>query len=428
LAISKEVNMMRRFLSIAFFLWGLCFISPSHAQDSLVWVTQTNSVTQDLWSVHFVDTLHGWAAGNYGAVLRTVNGGQTWSRCTFSSTDTINTIFFIDPSHGWMAGNRGIIYVSNDSGLTWAQQYSRAQTYLAGAWFIDTLTGFFVGGGPSYKGTIIRTTNGGQTWTPTDLSTPWGFSSVMFVDATHGWATGNDYVVPTTNSGAAWGTAIDPLSSYKGYVNKAVFIDTQKGFGIGRYGGITGTINGGQNWFAIDTSSGAWLEGISFADPQHGVIVGERGVVCWSADSGKTWQHTYPHHQPTIDALWFRSVQFVDAQHGWAVGDGGLIIKGAFSRPIVTGCGHAVPAPAFCPAPFWSNLSGILSLVIPSGYAGKVLVNIYNVAGVRLYQAPVMSAANTVKLDLHWLPAGVYGVAITIDGQNIAQWLIVRTQ
>ena len=40
---------------------------PVLANDTLLWTSQASGVTQDLWSVYFADSLHGWAVGNYVA-------------------------------------------------------------------------------------------------------------------------------------------------------------------------------------------------------------------------------------------------------------------------------------------------------------------------------------------------------------------------
>jgi photosystem II stability/assembly factor-like uncharacterized protein len=432
LIFSRGGRMSHRSFRRTVFLWTLAawcfgFVRLGHAQDTLAWTAQASSVTQDLWCVHFADTLNGWAAGNNGTVVRTVNGGQTWTRCTFAGTDTIHAIFFTNPARGWMAGGRGIIYASADSGLTWGQQYSRTQTYFTAACFFDTLNGLFVGGGPSYDGTVVRTANGGQNWIATDYSTPWAFSSVSFINPQRGWAAGNDYVLPTSNGGQTWGIAIDPLASYRGYVNSICFVDTLKGFGVGRYGGITGTNNSGQSWFAIDTTSSAWLEDISFADPRHGVIVGERGVICWSADSGKTWQHGYPHHQPTLDAAWFRAVCFVDARHGWTVGDDGLILRGAFVGPT-TGQRAAAARPAVAPPRMLFDRSGTVTIALTRSLSENAVLKVCRLDGTRIHREPVLPRAAQVKLDLSGQPAGIYAVAVMVAGRPLALRLVPRME
>jgi photosystem II stability/assembly factor-like uncharacterized protein len=306
-----------------------CISMSSQGADTLIWTQENSGVKQDLWSVYFTDTLHGWAAGNRATIVRTVNGGATWSSGTLAGTDSIYAIVFQDPATGWMGSNHGTIYATTDSGKTWTTQFSQTRTYMESAWIFGPGTVMFAGGANS-RGAFFRTVNGGQLWTPTTISSPSGIGDICFVGPSRGWATGMNLVTGTVDSGKTWGTPVSPVGSYKVYISELWFIDSLKGFGVGRYGGITTTADGGVTWSAVDTSYGAWLEDVAFSDPVHGVTVGERGVITWSSDSGKTWRRTYPRHQPTLDAPWFRSVFCRDAQHWWAAGDSGVIMKGAF--------------------------------------------------------------------------------------------------
>jgi photosystem II stability/assembly factor-like uncharacterized protein len=327
-----------------FFLLCLILLNFLPAQaavpDSLAWVEQNSGVSQDLWSIYFTDSLHGWAVGNLGAVVRTGNGGTTWNRCAFPSTDTLYSIAFANPARGWMGGNHGVIYGSDDSGKTWSPQVTKARTWFANAWCFDSQTVMFIGSTDttvanpydSY-GYVLQTANAGKSWFGTMFNNPSGIESICFTDRLHGWTAGMDLIKWTINGGQNWSQPADPLTgSYRGYVNVLWFVDTLKGFGAGRYGGIVGTTDGGRTWNFIDTSSGAWIEDICFADPQHGIAVGERGLIAFSSDGGKVWRRGYPHHLPTLDAPWFRSVFFLDPQHGWAAGDNGIIIKGNFIK------------------------------------------------------------------------------------------------
>ena len=61
-------------------------------------------------------------SGNYGTLLRTTNGGSTWSVPTITpaltSTDTINSIYFATSTLG-VAVNRNRVLITNDGGSTY---------------------------------------------------------------------------------------------------------------------------------------------------------------------------------------------------------------------------------------------------------------------------------------------------------------------
>lgn len=414
------------------FLSCLVFIAnlPALANDTLLWTSQNSGVTQDLWSVYFVDSLHGWAVGNYGTAVRTANGGVLWSKCSFPSTDTLYTVVFTDPAHGWMGGNHGTIYASGDSGKSWAQQFTKVRTWFADAWRFDSQTVMFAGATDttvlnpydSYA-YVLRTTNAGQSWAGAVLPSPSGLSSMCFVDKLHGWAAGMDLVTSTSNGGQTWSTAADPLTgaSYRGYVNEVWFVDTLRGFGAGRYGGIVGTVDGGKTWSFIDTASGAWIEDICFADLRHGIAVGERGMIAVSSDSGKTWGRGYPHHLPTLDAAWFRSVFFLDAQNGWAAGDKGIIIKGAFAS--ITAVNEPMLPAEGGDALHIRCTRGSAFIDFGENTNQECSIGIFSIDGRLLHAFHIRSGVRSQKIDFTAWNAGAYVIAAILGNRAVKRAL-----
>ena len=61
----------------------------------------------DLRDVSFIDSLHGWAAGDYGTIIRTTDGGLNWSVIYFDPKNLNNTICFIDEYKGFIGGDSG---------------------------------------------------------------------------------------------------------------------------------------------------------------------------------------------------------------------------------------------------------------------------------------------------------------------------------
>ena len=84
----------------------------------------------DLLKVQFIDSLHGWAVGNYGTILRTTTGGTTWYEQEFARTDDILDIAMISATEGWAVGDNGTILHTTDSGDDWLEQSSGIATGL----------------------------------------------------------------------------------------------------------------------------------------------------------------------------------------------------------------------------------------------------------------------------------------------------------
>ena len=112
--------------------------------------------------------------------------------------------------------------------------------------FIDASHGWAVGD----EGAILATDNGGKTWTPQTSGTRTRLSSVHFSDASHGWAVGG---------------------------------------GIFEPGAILATDNGGKTWTAQTSGTQAWLNSVHFSDASHGWTVGFDGAILATDNGGKTW-------------------------------------------------------------------------------------------------------------------------------------------
>ncbi|HEX7900276.1 MAG TPA: YCF48-related protein [Planctomycetota bacterium] len=84
------------------------------------WASQTSNTGEDLYDVHFADAMNGYAVGDNGAVVKTTNGGTSWTNLTKGSTDAINAVSF-DPSgvRGVAVGDNGKVYKTLNGGATW---------------------------------------------------------------------------------------------------------------------------------------------------------------------------------------------------------------------------------------------------------------------------------------------------------------------
>ena len=124
-------------------------------------------IPDNLFSVDFVDKSHGWAAGYYGTILKTTDGGKNWTHISLPNTDLIRRIQFLDKDYGWLVTHRGRIMSSEDGGNTWKTRYSEdSQINLRNIKFLDDSIGWAVG----HEGTILYTNDGGETWTNQSLS------------------------------------------------------------------------------------------------------------------------------------------------------------------------------------------------------------------------------------------------------------------
>jgi photosystem II stability/assembly factor-like uncharacterized protein len=118
-------------------------------------IRETGEVEPNLNTVHFADTKHGWLAGEFGLILRTHDGGETWVRQRSGSTfPQIVAIRCRDELYALAAGQKGTLLKTRDGGKTWQRLSAGAQQDLYGISLAET--GAIVVG----RSAILKTGNG----------------------------------------------------------------------------------------------------------------------------------------------------------------------------------------------------------------------------------------------------------------------------
>jgi hypothetical protein len=98
-------------------------------------------------------------------ILRTTNGGTTWTSQISGATNPLRGVSFTDANTGTAVGDNGTIRHTTNGGTTWTGQTSGTTNGLSSVFFINVSTGTAVGA----AGIILRTTTGGTTWVREDL-------------------------------------------------------------------------------------------------------------------------------------------------------------------------------------------------------------------------------------------------------------------
>jgi photosystem II stability/assembly factor-like uncharacterized protein len=160
-------------------------------------------------------------------------------------------------------------------------------------------------------GTILKTTNAGQTWVQKPSGINGGLASIFFFDLQEGWACGGYNVLHTTDQGETW--SVDSVSAIAHW--DIAFRNSQEGWLVGLYGSCYKTTNGGQNWNSISPPiSGRSLFGVCFPSTSRGVVIGGEQIAR-SSDGGTSWAVTYNSGGDQLN-----SVSFADSSVGWVVG------------------------------------------------------------------------------------------------------------
>ncbi len=256
-----------------------------------------------------------YTCGNDSRVGKTEDGGKTWKALSLTERtgyDSLLGIHFINEQVGWVVGLRqgagsnvgpNRIYKTTNAGRNWTLQIptngvpSAPNAALNGVFFINDQTGWVVGEG----GTILKTINGGTTWTAQRSTTRITLHAVHFVNPLQGFAVGGTFesamILATNDGGTTWRRQLAPSDD----ILYSVFaLSPQVCYAVGQGGTILATKNGGVTWENQESGTTDDLLTIAFASPVQAFIGGVYGKILTTKNGGFT-----PQIRTNTDALDF---------------------------------------------------------------------------------------------------------------------------
>ena len=155
-----------------------------------------------LSGVSFVDEKNGWACGDGGFVMHTNNGGISWEQQAIETNNQVESVHFVNPKVGWAAGGGGTILHTTDGGQNWGFQTSATVNTLDAISMLNDKIGWSVGAG----GAVVSTVDG-KNWqvqksnVPQSNGMPEPIYDVHFANPSFGLAAAHFGVILRTNDG-----------------------------------------------------------------------------------------------------------------------------------------------------------------------------------------------------------------------------------
>ena len=188
-----------------------------------------------------------YAVGASGKAWKRSGSSGTWSLMTTSTTADLNDVFFVNSTVGYIAGDGGVLLKTTNGGGSWSNPVvGGGLTYDFNAlYFTAADTGVIVGDYNFYQGFANRTVSGGSYWSiPSTM--PSRLNAVDFTSKTTGYAVGLGGVIyKTTNSGAGW---VLKTSGVTNELFDVSFVNDTIGFVVGANSTILKTLDGGTTW------------------------------------------------------------------------------------------------------------------------------------------------------------------------------------
>jgi photosystem II stability/assembly factor-like uncharacterized protein len=281
-----------------------------------------SSRTDDIW---FVDPQTGWAVNSNGQIVHTEDGGASWVEQLHDEDVYFRCVGFASRTRGWAgtltASKR--LFETRDGGAHWTAVSNlppETPSAICGLSVVSDQVVFASGTNfPNKPPAMIKTVDGGRTWTAIDMKPFADLLIDTFFTSPHtGWVVGGKtdqppatrtnvkpVVLRTEDGGQTWVNRVAAMQAVfppGEWGWKIQFLDDRVGFvSLENFtaGAILKTVDGGLSWtrHAInDPQANANLEGVGFVDAQHGWVGGwgdanfQRLSSSETSDGGTTWR------------------------------------------------------------------------------------------------------------------------------------------
>jgi len=297
------------------------------------------------------------AAGERGRILWSDDNGQTWRQARTPTSVTLTNIRFVSPLEGWAIGQMGVILHSVDGGRDWTMQFDgvRANQALVAAAQADSSGG----GGTALNEANLQAAQqfaAGGPNVPLLALLPVAKGRVIVAGA-YGMA------FSTADSGGSWQPIFDGIPNPNGLNIYAIVQDGNALFLAGEQGILLRRGADGR-YTTLSTPFQGTFFGALVTPGKALLLFGLQGTVLRSADDGQTWHEVQSLDGAGVDC------GIVLKNRGILLGDeaGNLLLSqddGVSFRPIPVGG----PVTALAQAP-----GGAIVIAGPFGLARVNLV------------------------------------------------------
>jgi photosystem II stability/assembly factor-like uncharacterized protein len=292
-------------------------------RDKYRWDVQKSGVEDDLRAVFFLDPTLGWATGDSNTILKTTDGGATWTRLgeRQEGQNRFTAIVFTSATDGWADVERGSLLHTSDGGESWQPAAPLPNRGGLRAGCVRNGVRYQIGTNELYL-----TRDGGRSWTSLGELPRNDYEAIFFLDDQNGWVSGSGgRIASTRDGGKTWTEHTPPVQAQ---LLEVQFATPQIGWLLphrGHQGGLLATIDGGVTWSSqyAGVSDSRPILDMQFLDAQRGFFLASASnatAVFHTANGGKNWR-TIGSVQPYSNAL-----SFPKSDEGWVVGQKGYIV------------------------------------------------------------------------------------------------------
>lgn len=424
---------MIKFTILSLFSILMLFMNgPAPAQTT--WKTKASGVMFDLKDVDFINEDEGIAVGIMGTVIKTTDGGETWTPVNLIWDNFYNTVQYIDTENVIIGGDQGIILYSFDGGEVFDVVQESGQEYNIYDIDIDPESGHGIAGGSG--NTILWTEDRGISWEYIEGGFINNYNCACMAGADFGTVVGRNAVFQplagyTMDGGQTWEAQpfypVNNNIAYESTAEDCHFFTANDGFTVGTIwngdGFITTEPNWGSQFWNAQVFPGAMLFGIDFLDNSFGVAVGGDYNVTTNIfetyDGGLNWEPAIIQSNGNT----MLAVKLI-GNTGYAVGAFGEILK----MELTTGIYENTSAPVkMYNYPNPSN--DRTEIFLEMNKTQQIDILLFDIAGrvvKQIFNGRIDAGNHTIPLITSDLSTGIYQYTVTGEDMLATRKLIVE--
>jgi photosystem II stability/assembly factor-like uncharacterized protein len=293
-----QINSIEFINSMVGFVGGSSYYILKTINGGATWqqVVSTNISPSNTTAIFFKDKNTGIAFRQHSEILRTNDGGTTWTKS--NAMDDFFAFHFVNDSLWYACGEYGVFYRTTNGGNSWTYMNPGPRIYdydLNSTYFINANTGFAVG----RRGRILKTTDGGVNWqghSPTYLDV--GDMAIPTKNTAYALVGKNIY--KTIDSGKVWqqlGLTVGTGYAEYDVFEKCYFFNADTGLATASEPArVYKTFDGGVSWTQATQYSYDHITDLQFLDGNTGymaITFSNGGIIVKTTDKGNTWSQVW---------------------------------------------------------------------------------------------------------------------------------------
>ena len=363
--------------------------------------------------------------GSHGIMVKTTNGGTSWSEVNTPSPFMVNKICFVNETTGFIATGTGL-YKTNSGGVNWSLLTAGGFQDL---FFVSESTGYAIIG--DFPAKIYRTTNGGANFSIYNMiSYPAYYGqAICYVNPAEIFAVtfkpsvDTSIIFKCTNWDSGW----VPVLKTKPACYDISFADANTGIVSGNFGVFRRTTDGGTTWQNLSPAGGTTIQACKLNSPLTGYIICGNGAIYKTSNAGVNW-----FTQSSGTSFLLNDIDVLSNDNiGFIAGEGGTILKttngGITSLQPVTGI---IPEISVLEQNYPNPFNPETKIRFALSSAGNVSLEIFDISGKHigfLFEGMLNAGSYQYSFDAGGLAGGVYFCRLKTGGNvHVRKMMLIK--